>query len=47
MGAATRVKLLDRLHSEKTQLVGYHLPGGGMGRVEKDGNSYRFVSAES
>lgn len=47
MGAATRVKLLDRLHNEKTQIVGYHLPGGGMGRVEKDGKNYRFVSAES
>ena len=46
MGAATRVKLLDRLHSEKIQMVGYHLPSGGMGRVEKDGKNYRFVSAE-
>ena len=47
MGATTRIKLLDRLHHEKTQLVGYHLPSGGMGRVEKEGKSYRFVSAGS
>jgi len=45
MGAATRVKLLDRLHHEQIQLVGYHLPDGGMGRVEKVGNKgYRFVA---
>lgn len=48
MGAAARVALLDRLHSDKMQLVGYHLPGGGLGRVEKDGNkSYRFVAADA
>lgn len=44
MGAATRVKLLDRLHHDKTQLIGYHLPNAGMGVVEKDNSAYRFVA---
>lgn len=42
-GAATRLKLLDRLASEKLRLVGFHLPGDGMGRVEREGAAYRFV----
>ena len=40
----TRMRLLDRLTSEQMQLIGYHLPDGGMGRAERDGNSYRFVA---
>ena len=41
--AATRVALLDRLASEQMRMVGFHLPQGGMGRVERDGSAYRFV----
>ena len=43
MGAATRVALLDRLASEQMTLIGFHLPGGGIGRAERDGDAYRFV----
>ncbi|KGK78447.1 metallo-beta-lactamase [Thalassobacter stenotrophicus] len=43
--AATRQMLLDRLSQEQMALVGFHLPDGGMGRAEKDGSAYRFVSA--
>lgn len=43
-GIATRTKLLDRLAQEQTRFVGFHLPGGGMGRVEKDGTAFRFVA---
>ncbi len=43
--AATRQMLLDRLSQEKMALVGFHLPDGGMGRAEKEGSAYRFVSA--
>ena len=44
-GAATRVKLLDRLTADKTRMIGYHLPDGGFGHVEKVGNKgYRFVN---
>jgi hypothetical protein len=43
-GIATRTKLLDRLAQEQGRFVGFHLPGGGIGRVEKDGTAYRFVA---
>lgn len=43
MGAATRVALLDRLASERMTMIGFHLPGGGIGRAERDGDDYRFV----
>ena len=38
----TRLRLLDRLTSEQMALVGFHLPGGGMGRVMRDGDAFRF-----
>lgn len=43
VAAATRRRLLDRLAADKTVMVGYHLPSGGRGRVEKSGSAYRFV----
>ena len=42
--AATRQMLLDRLSQEQMALIGFHLPDGGMGRAEKEGSAYRFVS---
>jgi glyoxylase-like metal-dependent hydrolase (beta-lactamase superfamily II) len=42
---ATRAKLLDRLASDRTQLVGFHLPYPGVGRVERKDGAYRFVAA--
>ncbi|WP_146344537.1 MBL fold metallo-hydrolase [Phaeobacter marinintestinus] len=44
MAAATRVKLLDQIAHDQMRMVGFHLPGGGLGRVERDGDTYRFVS---
>lgn len=41
--AQTRLRLLDRLSAEQMQLVGFHLPGGGIGQVERKGDSFRFV----
>ncbi|MDF1717693.1 MAG: MBL fold metallo-hydrolase [Antarcticimicrobium sp.] len=41
--AMTRVKLLDQLAHEQTRLIGFHLPDGGIGRAERDGDGYRFV----
>ncbi|GAA0298023.1 MBL fold metallo-hydrolase [Rhodovulum strictum] len=41
--AATRSALLDRLASGQTRLVGFHLPGGGIGRAERTGSGFRFV----
>jgi glyoxylase-like metal-dependent hydrolase (beta-lactamase superfamily II) len=43
-GIATRLSLLDRLAQEQSRLVGFHLPGSGIGRAEKTGTGYRFVS---
>ena len=40
---ATRKQLLDRLASEKSLAIGFHLPFPGLGRVEMDGSAYRFV----
>lgn len=43
MGAVTRQRLLDKLATDKMQMIGYHLPEGGIGRVERKDDSYRFV----
>ncbi|AHD01733.1 MBL fold metallo-hydrolase [Leisingera methylohalidivorans] len=43
--AATRMRLLDQLAAGQMQLIGYHLPGGGIGRAERFGSGYRFVPA--
>lgn len=43
--AQTRVALLDRLATDGTRLIGYHLPDGGIGRAIRDGASYRFEAA--
>lgn len=43
-GVATRLALLDRLSLDKSLLVGYHLPAPGIGFVERDGKSFRFVA---
>lgn len=44
-GIATRVALLDRLAGDQSRIVGFHLPEGGIGHVEKDGDGYRFVAS--
>ncbi len=41
----TRKMLFDRLTSEKMAIIGFHLPGGGLGRADRDGDAYRFVEA--
>ena len=45
--AQTRKRLLDQLVSEKMILLGFHLPGGGIGRVEATGESYRFIPVDA
>lgn len=45
MAAETRLRLLDQIATDKALLIGYHLPGGGIGRAERDGSTYRFVEA--
>ena len=45
LGAKTRAMLLDQLASEKMQMIGYHMPFPGIGRVERQGASFRYVAA--
>ena len=42
-GIATRTALLDRLAGDKARMIGFHLPNGGMGRVERAEQAFRFV----
>jgi glyoxylase-like metal-dependent hydrolase (beta-lactamase superfamily II) len=39
----TRKALLDRLATDRTQVIGFHLPFPGIGSVERSGSAYRFV----
>lgn len=41
----TRKKLLDRLATDRSTLVGFHLPYPGVGKVERKDGAYRFVAA--
>lgn len=43
LAAETRLALLDRIVADDMTVVGYHLPGGGIGRVERMDGAYRFV----
>lgn len=43
-GIDTRLALLDRLASEKTTILGYHLPYPGIGHVEQKDSSFRFIA---
>ncbi|WP_299690566.1 MBL fold metallo-hydrolase [uncultured Tateyamaria sp.] len=43
MAADTRRMLFDRITSEQMQIVGFHLPGGGMGRVDRAAEGFVFV----
>jgi glyoxylase-like metal-dependent hydrolase (beta-lactamase superfamily II) len=42
---ATRRKLLDRLATDRSKLIGFHLPYPGVGIVERKDTAYRFVPA--
>lgn len=41
--AQTRVALLDQITADDLQIVGFHLPGGGVGHATRDGDSYTYV----
>lgn len=43
IGIATRKRLLDQLATDQITLLGFHLPNGGLGHVERAGDAYRFV----
>ncbi|MBS0246165.1 MAG: MBL fold metallo-hydrolase [Proteobacteria bacterium] len=42
---ATRQKLLDRLATDKSKIIGFHLPYPGVGMVERKDGAYRYVAA--
>jgi glyoxylase-like metal-dependent hydrolase (beta-lactamase superfamily II) len=44
MAAKSRKMLLGRAVADKLAIVGYHLPNGGIGRVEATGAAFRFVA---
>jgi len=44
MGAQTRLGLLNQLADAQMPMIGYHLPEGGIGRVERDGAAFRFAT---
>lgn len=43
IAADTRKKLLDRLATDKSRVIGYHLPFPGLGRVERRGQAFVYV----
>jgi glyoxylase-like metal-dependent hydrolase (beta-lactamase superfamily II) len=43
IAAETRRKLLDRLATDKSRVIGYHLPFPGVGRVERKGSAFAYV----
>jgi len=42
LAAESRKGLLDRLATDKTPIIGYHLPYPGLGQVQRDVSAYRF-----
>jgi len=43
LGATTRTRLLDQMAQDQMLVIGFHLPDGGIGRVERADTNYRFV----
>lgn len=43
LGIKTRLMLLDRLAADNMQVIGYHLPNGGMGYVERKDQAFKFI----
>lgn len=41
--AATRVALLDQITADGLAIAGFHLPGGGLGTVTRQGDSYTYA----
>lgn len=42
-GAATRLRVLDRLAGDRMRVIGYHQPWPGLGRVARVGAGFRFI----
>ena len=44
--AATRIGLLDQIAQAQMPVIGFHLPGGGIGRVERQDSGFRFLPGD-
>ncbi len=44
LGVRTRLRLLDRLVAERLSIVAYHHPWPGLGRLERAGGTFRFLT---
>lgn len=47
LGVQTRLGLLDQLSTSQMRLIGFHLPGGGLGRAERRGDGFVFVGEDT
>jgi len=47
LAVATRRALMDRAVADRLELVGYHFPTPGVGRVERAGTGYRLVPSNA
>ncbi|MDP5218970.1 MBL fold metallo-hydrolase [Ruegeria sp. 2205SS24-7] len=45
--AAARISLLDQIAHDHMKIIGFHLPNGGIGRVERSESNYRFIGEPS
>lgn len=43
LAAATRVSLLDQLVQDQIAVLGFHLPGNGIGQIDRLGDGYTFI----
>ena len=44
LAVKTRAALLDRLATDRSLLIGYHLPYPGVGRVERNGAAFAYAA---
>ena len=47
MGVKTRKMLFDRIVTDRLQVIGFHLPGGGIGRIEAAETGFRFIPKDT
>jgi len=43
LAAQTRLRLLDQITHDQMLFLGFHIPGGGLGRLDRHNDSYRFI----
>lgn len=46
-GIESRKKLFDRITSETMKIIGFHLPNGGIGFVERNGDGFKYLPETS